>query len=66
MNLDGKKTTGNGLHKEQWLVIYLSVVHQVTGVYFADPGYKDVPDLAEVGFPIAEINSDSFHNNYQS
>ena len=31
---------------------------QVTGAYFADPGYKDVPDLAEVGFPIAEINSD--------
>lgn len=28
---------------------------QVTGGYFADPGYKDVPDLAAVGFPIAEI-----------
>ena len=31
---------------------------QVTGAYFADPGYKDVPDLANVGFPIAEINED--------
>lgn len=29
---------------------------QVTGAYFADPGFKDVPDLAEVGFPIAEVN----------
>ena len=31
---------------------------QVTGGYFADPGYKDVPDLANVGFPIAEIAAD--------
>ena len=31
---------------------------QVTGAYFADPGYKDVPNLAEVGFPIAEISGD--------
>lgn len=29
---------------------------QVTGGYFADPGYKDVPDLHEVGFPIAEVD----------
>lgn len=31
---------------------------QVTGGYFADPGPKDVPDLATVGFPIAEIDAD--------
>ena len=31
---------------------------QVTGAYFADPGFKDVPDLYNVGFPIAE-----FHEN---
>jgi len=31
---------------------------QVTGGYFADPGRKDVPGLAEVGFPIAEIDGD--------
>lgn len=31
---------------------------QVTGGYFADPGYKNVPDLYNVGFPIAEIDSD--------
>ena len=29
---------------------------QVTGAYFADPGFKDVPDLSEVGFPIAEVS----------
>ncbi|MED2974879.1 DUF1446 domain-containing protein [Fictibacillus sp. B-59209] len=31
---------------------------QVTGGYFADPGYKEVEDLWNVGFPIAEINED--------
>jgi len=30
----------------------------VSGGYFADPGYKDVPDLARVGFPIAEVGPD--------
>lgn len=29
---------------------------QVMGGYFADPGYKDVPDLWNIGFPIAEVN----------
>jgi hypothetical protein len=31
---------------------------QITGGYFADPPYKDVPGLAEIGYPIAEIDSD--------
>jgi Acyclic terpene utilisation family protein AtuA len=31
---------------------------QVCGGYYADPGFKDVPDLARVGFPIAEIDAD--------
>lgn len=31
---------------------------QVTGGYFADPGFKDVPGLAHVGFPIAQIAPD--------
>jgi hypothetical protein len=31
---------------------------QVCGGYFADPGYKNVPGLAQVGFPIAEIDSE--------
>ena len=30
---------------------------QVTGGYFSDPGVKDVPDLAEVGYPIAEVDA---------
>jgi hypothetical protein len=28
---------------------------QISGGYFADPGYKDVPDLDNVGNPIAEV-----------
>ncbi|KRB64156.1 acyclic terpene utilization AtuA family protein [Noviherbaspirillum sp. Root189] len=31
---------------------------QVTGGYFADPGFKDVPDIAHVGYPIVEIDGD--------
>lgn len=31
---------------------------QVTGGYFADPGVKDVADLARLGFPIAEVAED--------
>ena len=31
---------------------------QVTGGYFADPGYKDVPRLEAIGFPIAEVSAD--------
>ncbi|QPI75046.1 acyclic terpene utilization AtuA family protein [Sphingobium sp. Cam5-1] len=29
---------------------------QVSGGYFADPGKKEVADLARLGFPIAEVN----------
>lgn len=31
---------------------------QVCGGYFADPGYKDVEGLAEVGFPVAQMDAD--------
>ena len=31
---------------------------QVTGGYFADPGFKDVPGLARVGYPLAEVAAD--------
>jgi len=31
---------------------------QVTGGYFADPGKKDVANLAFVGFPIADVDAD--------
>ncbi|HYA69465.1 MAG TPA: acyclic terpene utilization AtuA family protein, partial [Acidimicrobiales bacterium] len=33
----------------------LECAGQVTGGYFADPGFKDVRDLARLGFPIAEV-----------
>lgn len=36
----------------------LECAAQVTGGYFADPGIKDVPGLANIGFPIAEVMPD--------
>ncbi|UEP35993.1 DUF1446 domain-containing protein [Burkholderia ambifaria] len=36
----------------------LECAGQVTGGYFADPGYKDVSDLARLGFPIGEVAAD--------
>lgn len=33
----------------------LECAGQVTGGYFADPGYKDVPGLEELGFPFAIV-----------
>jgi hypothetical protein len=36
----------------------LECAGQVTGGYFSDPGYKDVPELARLGFPIAEVSAD--------
>jgi hypothetical protein len=35
----------------------LECAGQVTGGYFADPGFKDVPDLAHLGFPLAEVDA---------
>jgi hypothetical protein len=31
---------------------------QVTGGYFADPGYKDVEGMADIGYPIVEVSAD--------
>jgi len=31
---------------------------QVSGGYFADPGFKDAPDLDRLGYPIAEVKAD--------
>ncbi|HXZ08175.1 MAG TPA: acyclic terpene utilization AtuA family protein, partial [Paraburkholderia sp.] len=36
----------------------LECAGQVTGGYFADPGFKDVPNLARLGFPIGEVAAD--------
>ncbi len=31
---------------------------QITGGYYADPGFKDVPRVADCGYPIAEVAAD--------
>ncbi|MGK5040703.1 acyclic terpene utilization AtuA family protein [Janthinobacterium sp. GB1R12] len=36
----------------------LECAGQVSGGYFADPGYKDVANLARLGFPIGEVSED--------
>ena len=36
----------------------LECAGQITGGYFADPGYKDVTGLARLGFPLAEVRPD--------
>jgi hypothetical protein len=36
----------------------LECAGQITGGYFADPGYKDVDGLARLGFPIGEVGED--------
>jgi hypothetical protein len=36
----------------------LECAGQLTGGYFADPPYKEVPDLARLGFPYADVNGD--------
>ena len=36
----------------------LECAGQITGGYFADPGVKDVSNLARLGFPLAEISED--------
>jgi hypothetical protein len=38
----------------------LECAGQVTGGYYADPGVKDVPDLAHLGFPFADVDADGF------
>ncbi|AXB43194.1 acyclic terpene utilization AtuA family protein [Amycolatopsis albispora] len=36
----------------------LECAGQLTGGYFADPGRKEVPGLAELGFPFADVTAD--------
>ncbi len=36
----------------------LECAGQLTGGYFADPGWKDVPDIDRLGFPLAEVDED--------
>lgn len=36
----------------------LECAGQITGGYFADPGYKDIAGLGRLGFPIGEVSED--------
>lgn len=36
----------------------LECAGQLTGGYFADPPYKEVPDMMRLGFPLAEVGDD--------
>ena len=36
----------------------LECAGQITGGYFADPGKKDIPNLAQLGFPYADVAED--------
>ncbi len=36
----------------------LECAGQVTGGYFADPGVKEVPGIAHLGFPFADVNAE--------
>ena len=44
------------LGKGTWIGHLLECAGQVTGGYFADSGYKDVPELWNLGFPIIEVD----------
>ena len=44
------------LGKGTWIGHLLECAGQVTGGYYADPGYKDVPELWNLGFPIIEVD----------
>lgn len=46
------------LGRGTWIGHLLECAGQVCGGYFADPGYKEVPDLWNLGFPIIEVDSD--------
>ena len=55
-----------GWAEDDWLTLgrgtaighMLECAGQLTGGYFADPGYKDVADLARLGFPIAQVSAE--------
>ena len=55
-----------GWKKSDWTLLgrgtvighLLECAGQITGGYFSDPGVKDVPNLARLGFPLAEVTAD--------
>lgn len=50
----------NMLGKATMIGHLLECAGQITGGYFADPGYKDVPNLAHIGFPFADVWPDGY------
>jgi hypothetical protein len=48
----------NALGKGTVVGHLLECAGQVTGGYFADPGYKDVEGLGHLGFPIGDVRED--------
>jgi hypothetical protein len=52
--LDEPDSVGQGIAASH----LLECSNNVTGGYFADPGYKDVENLADLAYPIAEISAD--------
>ncbi|MFV0467173.1 MAG: acyclic terpene utilization AtuA family protein [Lachnospiraceae bacterium] len=44
------------LGKGTWVGHLLECAGQVTGGYYAEPGYKEVPELWNLGFPILEVD----------
>jgi hypothetical protein len=62
----GPLTHEFGWREDDWTMLgrgtlvghLLECAGQLTGGYFADPGVKDVPDLARLGFPFAEVSAD--------
>ncbi len=53
-DMDGYEVMGKGTLAGH----LLECAGQITGGYYAEPGVKDVPDLWDLGYPIAEINDD--------
>ncbi|MDP3221796.1 MAG: acyclic terpene utilization AtuA family protein, partial [Rubrivivax sp.] len=55
-----------GWHADNWPQLgqgvlvghLLECAAQVSGGYIADPGFFDVPGLADIGFPLAEVQAD--------
>ena len=54
----GRTTTGQRLGRGTMAGHLLECGAQVTGGYFADPGFKDVPAPDTIGYPIAAIDAD--------
>ena len=44
----------------------LECAGQITGGYFADPGYKDVEGLGRLGFPIGEVDEGRCARDHES